>query len=146
VSASHGDSHGDSPPSWRPPSWRSRGTASASAAEGDGFFTVDLDLEDYGAASDESDDEDSPWEGALVYRRDAAVHHLEHATTLERLGLGDLSSPDSPARANAMGMGPPDQPHTPSSSPSTSPAAAPACASTASCAPAGRPRGSRGAV
>jgi hypothetical protein len=101
------------PPSWRPPSWRSRGTASASADEDDdGFFTVDLDPEDYGAAS-ESDDEDSPWEGALVYRRDAAVHHLEHATTLERLGLGGLSSPDSRARAAAMGMGPPDQPHTP---------------------------------
>jgi hypothetical protein len=72
-----------------------------------------LDLEDYGAASDESDDEDSPWEGALVYRRAAAVHHLEHATTLERGGPGDLSSPDSRAHADAMGMGPPDQPHTP---------------------------------
>jgi hypothetical protein len=47
----------------------------------------------------------SPWEGALVYRRDAAVHHLEYATTLERLGLGDLSSPDSRARAANLGLG-----------------------------------------
>ena len=55
----------------------------------------------------ESDDDGlpSPWEGALVYSRDAAVHHLEYATTLERLGLGDLSSPDSRARAANLGLG-----------------------------------------
>jgi len=56
------------------------------------------------------DDDDSPWEGALVYRRDAAVHHLEYASTLERLGLGDLSSHHSRARAAAMGLGTLDQP------------------------------------
>ncbi|OEL21915.1 Beta-catenin-like protein 1 [Dichanthelium oligosanthes] len=77
----------------------------------DDFFTVDFDPEEY-AAESESDD-DSPWEGALVYRRDAAVHHLEYATTLERLGLGDLSSHDSRARAAAMGLGALGQPQTP---------------------------------
>jgi uncharacterized metal-binding protein YceD (DUF177 family) len=59
----------------------------------DELFTVDLD-----------DGSPSPWEGALVYCRDAAAHHLEYATSLERLGLGDLSSPDSRARAAAMGI------------------------------------------
>lgn len=39
-----------------------------------------------------------------MYRRDAAVYHLEYTTTLERLGLADLSSPHSRARAAAMGI------------------------------------------
>jgi len=98
-----------------PPRWRSkrRSIAAVSVQGGDdddeSFFTVDLDPDDY-AESD--DDDDSPWEGALVYRRDAAVHHLEYASTLERLGLGDLSSHDSRARAAAMGLGTLDQPQT----------------------------------
>ena len=98
-----------------PPPWRSkrRSIAAVSVQGGDdddeSFFTVDLDPDDY-AESD--DDDDSPWEGALVYRRDAAVHHLEYASTLERLGLGDLSSHDSRARAAAMGLGTLDQPQT----------------------------------
>ncbi|CAN6273840.1 unnamed protein product [Urochloa humidicola] len=97
-----------------PRPWRTtkRWAAAAASVEDsdDGFFTVDFDPEDYAAAEPESDDDDeSPWEGALVYRRDAAVHHLEHATTLERLGLGDLSSHDSRARAAAMGLGALDQ-------------------------------------
>ncbi|KAG2655216.1 large ribosomal RNA subunit accumulation protein YCED homolog 1, chloroplastic-like [Panicum virgatum] len=96
-----------------PPPWRSkrRSIAAVSVQGGDdddeSFFTVDLDPDDY-AESD--DDDDSPWEGALVYRRDAAVHHLEYASTLERLGLGDLSSHHSRARAAAMGLGTLDQP------------------------------------
>ncbi|RLN07442.1 uncharacterized protein C2845_PM11G21040 [Panicum miliaceum] len=100
-----------------PPPWRAnrRSVAAVSVQGGgdggDSFFTVDLDPDDY-AAEPESDD-DSPWEGALVYRRDAAVHHLEYASTLERLGLGDLSSHDSRARAAAMGLGALDQPQTP---------------------------------
>jgi hypothetical protein len=39
-----------------------------------------------------------------VYRRDAAAHHVEYATTLERLGLADLSTAHSRARAAAMGI------------------------------------------
>lgn len=69
--------------------------------EEEDLFTVE-----YPESGDDDDDGSlsSPWEGALVYRRDAAVQHLEYATTLERLGLGDLSSPDSRARAAAMGI------------------------------------------
>ncbi|KAF2947814.1 large ribosomal RNA subunit accumulation protein YCED homolog 1, chloroplastic [Oryza sativa Japonica Group] len=70
------------------------------AAADDDFFTVDYDPEE----EKEEDEEGSPWEGAVVYRRDASVHHLEYATTLERLGLGDLSSTHSRARAATMGI------------------------------------------
>uniref|UniRef100_A0A0E0K7B5 Uncharacterized protein n=1 Tax=Oryza punctata TaxID=4537 RepID=A0A0E0K7B5_ORYPU len=68
----------------------------------DEFFTVDYDPEE--EEEEEGEEEGSPWEGAVVYRRDASVHHLEYATTLERLGLGDLSSPHSRARAATMGI------------------------------------------
>lgn len=40
----------------------------------------------------------------MVYRRDASVTHLEYSTTLERLGLGKLSSGLSRSRASAMGI------------------------------------------
>ncbi|KAF0934533.1 hypothetical protein E2562_025629 [Oryza meyeriana var. granulata] len=80
-----------------PSPWRHR----LAAVSFDDFFTVDYDPEE----AEESDDEEgSPWEGALVYRRDASVHHVEYATTLERLGLADLSSPHSRARAATMGI------------------------------------------
>ncbi|WVZ73007.1 hypothetical protein U9M48_021378 [Paspalum notatum var. saurae] len=71
----------------------------------DDLFTVDLDAASPEFESDDNGGAPSPWEGALVYRRDAAVHHLEYATTLERLGLGDLSSTGSIARAADMGLG-----------------------------------------
>ncbi|KAG0535643.1 hypothetical protein BDA96_04G383200 [Sorghum bicolor] len=87
-----------------PPPWLRTRRRTPIAAVSDDFFTVDLDADEL--ESDSGDDGlASPWEGALVYRRDAAVHHLEYATTLERLGLGDLSSPDSRARAANLGLG-----------------------------------------
>lgn len=39
-----------------------------------------------------------------MYRRNAAVLHLEYCTTLERLGLGKISSEVSKARASEMGL------------------------------------------
>ncbi|GJM87522.1 hypothetical protein PR202_ga03486 [Eleusine coracana subsp. coracana] len=90
--------------SFAPAPWKRRTSRIAAAMEeeeDDDLFTVDLDLE---SEDDDGDGSPSPWEGALVYRRDAAVQHLEYATTLERLGLGDLSSPDSRSRAAAMGI------------------------------------------
>ncbi|KAJ0966808.1 hypothetical protein J5N97_023725 [Dioscorea zingiberensis] len=71
-------------------------------------FTDFSDITDFDAVSDELDDDDalaaSPWEGAVVYRRDASVTHLEYATTLERLGLAKLSTGLSRSRASAMGI------------------------------------------
>jgi len=50
------------------------------------------------------EDEGAPWEGAIVYRRSSSITHLENCTTLERLGLGKLSSELSRSRASAMGL------------------------------------------
>ncbi|CAL9084714.1 unnamed protein product [Musa textilis] len=73
-------------------------------------FTVS-ETTDFGATIDDiggdEEDEDlvgSPWEGAVVYRRDPSVSHVEYCTTLERLGLGKLSSEVSRSRAAAMGI------------------------------------------
>ncbi|WOK99793.1 hypothetical protein Cni_G08505 [Canna indica] len=77
-------------------------------------FTV-FETTDFGAAVDDlgsgsgsgEGDEDlagSPWEGAVLYRRDPSVSHVEYCTTLERLGLGKLSSGLSRSRAATMGI------------------------------------------
>ncbi|XP_020113067.1 uncharacterized protein LOC109727374 [Ananas comosus] len=63
------------------------------------------DATDFAAVDGDGEDlAGSPWEGAVVYRRDAAACHVEYGTTLERLGLGKLSSPLSRSRASAMGI------------------------------------------
>ncbi|KAH6756639.1 BTB/POZ domain protein [Perilla frutescens var. hirtella] len=49
-------------------------------------------------------DEGFPWECAILYRRNAAISHLEYCTTLERLGLGKVSSGLSRNRASEMGL------------------------------------------
>ncbi|KAM3343152.1 large ribosomal RNA subunit accumulation protein YCED 1, chloroplastic [Capsicum galapagoense] len=53
---------------------------------------------------DLEDDEESPWKGAVVYKRNSSVTHLECCTTLERLGLGKLSTKVSRSRASIMGL------------------------------------------
>ncbi|CAI9773632.1 unnamed protein product [Fraxinus pennsylvanica] len=50
------------------------------------------------------EDEGCPWEGAIIYKRDPSISHLEYCTTLERLGLGKLSSEVSKSRASEMGI------------------------------------------
>ncbi|XP_077247027.1 BTB/POZ domain protein, putative (DUF177) [Tasmannia lanceolata] len=51
-------------------------------------------------------DEDvgSPWEGAIIYKRDPSISHIEYCTTLERLGLEKLSADVSRSRAAEMGL------------------------------------------
>ncbi|KAH7569808.1 hypothetical protein JRO89_XS05G0002700 [Xanthoceras sorbifolium] len=46
----------------------------------------------------------SPWEGAVIYKRNASVTHVEYCTTLERLGLGNVSNEISKSRASTMGL------------------------------------------
>ncbi|KAJ8426106.1 hypothetical protein Cgig2_031773 [Carnegiea gigantea] len=60
-------------------------------------ITVDFDWTD-------DQDEGAPWEGAIVYRRNSSITHVEYCTTLERLGLGRLSSELSRSTASAMGL------------------------------------------
>ncbi|ESQ47909.1 hypothetical protein EUTSA_v10021111mg [Eutrema salsugineum] len=62
--------------------------------------TIDIDWED----EEDIEDTGSPWEGSVMYRRNASVTHVEYCTTLERLGLGRLSTQVSKKRASAMGL------------------------------------------
>lgn len=62
--------------------------------------TIDMEWED----QEEIEDTGSPWEGSVMYRRNASVTHVEYCTTLERLGLGRLSTEVSKKRASAMGL------------------------------------------
>lgn len=62
--------------------------------------TIDMDWED----QEEIEDIGSPWEGSVMYRRNASVTHVEYCTTLERLGLGRLSTEVSKNRASTMGL------------------------------------------
>ncbi|XP_072993344.1 large ribosomal RNA subunit accumulation protein YCED homolog 1, chloroplastic [Typha latifolia] len=68
-------------------------------------FTIS-ETTDFGIVDDCVDEDlaGSPWEGAVVYRRDPSVCHVEYSTTLERLGLGKLSTAVSRSRASEMGI------------------------------------------
>nr|AFK44748.1 unknown [Lotus japonicus] len=72
--------------------------ATRSTNEGSGVISLDWD--DDG----EIEDAGSPWEGAVIYKRNASILHLEYCTTLERLGLGNLSTDVSKSRAAVMGL------------------------------------------
>ncbi|CAA6655794.1 unnamed protein product [Spirodela intermedia] len=74
-------------PSWNWGEARNSSSPSVAGAASASYFSPASDLE-----LDFEEDEGSPWEGAVVYRRDPSVTHLEYCTTLERLGLGKLSS------------------------------------------------------
>ena len=65
--------------------------------------TITFDWEDQEDVED-VEDMGSPWEGAVTYRRNPSVTHMEYCTTLERLGLGKLSSDISKSRASVMGL------------------------------------------
>ncbi|KAK1552151.1 hypothetical protein Q3G72_011211 [Acer saccharum] len=59
-----------------------------------------LDWED----TEDFEDTGSPWEGAIIYKRNPSITHVEYCTTLERLGLGQLSTEISKSRASTMGL------------------------------------------
>lgn len=61
---------------------------------------MSLDWDD----EEEYEDTGSPWEGAVIYKRNPSIFHLEYCTTLERLGLGRLSTDVSKSRASVMGL------------------------------------------
>ena len=72
-------------------------------SKGDDFESINdesLDWDD----EEEVEDMGFPWEGAIIYKRNATILHLEYCTTLERLGLAKLSSDVSKTRAAAMGL------------------------------------------
>lgn len=53
---------------------------------------------------EDAEDMESPWEGAIIYKRNSSTSHVEYCTTLERLGLGKLSTEISKSRASIMGL------------------------------------------
>ncbi|CAK7326073.1 unnamed protein product [Dovyalis caffra] len=53
---------------------------------------------------EDTQDMGSPWEGAIIYKRNSSISHVEYCTTLERLGLGKLSTEISKSRASVMGL------------------------------------------
>ncbi|MED6196383.1 hypothetical protein PIB30_046918 [Stylosanthes scabra] len=63
--------------------------------------SLDWDDDDEG---EEFEATESPWEGAVTYKRNASISHVEYCTTLERLGLGNLSTDLSKSRASVMGL------------------------------------------
>ncbi|PIN07847.1 hypothetical protein CDL12_19580 [Handroanthus impetiginosus] len=65
---------------------------------------LDNDWEFRDEEIEEDDEEGTPWEGAIMYKRNASISHLEYCTTLERLGLGKVSSDVSKTRASELGL------------------------------------------
>lgn len=63
---------------------------------------ISFDLGDQ--EKDGMEDVTSPWEGAVIYKRNSSISHMEYCTTLERLGLGNLSTEVSKSRASVMGI------------------------------------------
>lgn len=59
---------------------------------------------DWDDDDEEVEDSGSPWEGAVIYKRNASILHLEYCTTLERLGLAKLSTDVSKTKAAVMGL------------------------------------------
>ncbi|TKY60059.1 hypothetical protein E2542_SST17154 [Spatholobus suberectus] len=62
--------------------------------------STSLDWDD----EEEAEDMQAPWERAVMYKRNASILHLEYCTTLERLGLGKVSTDVSKTRASVMGL------------------------------------------
>ncbi|KAK7247190.1 hypothetical protein RIF29_42067 [Crotalaria pallida] len=78
--------------------FRCKGHDYDSFSEESAMSLVDLD------EGEEIEDEGSTWEGAVIYKRNSSISHLEYCTTLERLGLGKLSTDVSKNRASVMGL------------------------------------------
>ncbi|XP_058731661.1 large ribosomal RNA subunit accumulation protein YCED homolog 1, chloroplastic [Vicia villosa] len=70
-------------------------------------YTMSLDWDDEDEIEDDEkkiEDPESPWEGAVIYKRNALILHQEYCTTLERLGLGRISTDISKNKASVMGL------------------------------------------
>ncbi|XP_065879227.1 large ribosomal RNA subunit accumulation protein YCED homolog 1, chloroplastic [Euphorbia lathyris] len=65
---------------------------------------VSLKWDDQDQEQEDPEDLESPWEGAIIYKRNPSISHLEYCTTLERLGLQTLSTEVSKSRASIMGL------------------------------------------
>lgn len=87
---------------------RPRSALGLSAGEDSSDFLADeslssFDWDDHGQLEAEEDNE-SPWKEAVIYKRNPSLSHTEYCTTLESLGLGNLSTDVSKSRASVMGL------------------------------------------
>jgi hypothetical protein len=57
-----------------------------------------------GETEKDEEEADTPWEGAIIFKRSAVQARVEYVTSLERLGLSILSSELSRALALSMGL------------------------------------------
>lgn len=78
--------------------------SNATAKDSKSFTEDEAESYDWEDQEDVEEDAGSPWEGAIIYKRKPSITHLEYCTTLERLGLGKLSTEVSRSRASAMGL------------------------------------------
>lgn len=58
----------------------------------------------YAGGVEGDEEEGTPWEGAIIFRRSAAQSRFDYSTTLERLGLSRFSSEKAMALATDMGL------------------------------------------
>lgn len=58
----------------------------------------------YTAGVEGVEEEGTPWEGAIMFRRSAAQSRFDYSTTLERLGLSRFSSEKAMSLATEMGL------------------------------------------
>ncbi|OWM74163.1 hypothetical protein CDL15_Pgr008474 [Punica granatum] len=79
---------------------KSSAVASGSQPDTDNALSIDWGEQEL----DGTEELDSPWGGAIIYRRNSSVSHVEYCTTLERLGLEKLSTDTSKLRASALGL------------------------------------------
>ncbi|XP_027117899.1 large ribosomal RNA subunit accumulation protein YCED homolog 1, chloroplastic [Coffea arabica] len=69
-----------------------------------GFEWDDGQVEELGEMVEDEEEGPLPWEGAVIYKRSASISHIEYCTTLERLGLGKVSSGVSKTQASELGL------------------------------------------
>lgn len=100
----HSVSHCRVPWSCKVVSDRLPAISNAIAKDSKSFTEDETESYDWEDQEDVEEDAGSPWEGAIIYKRNPSITHLEYCTTLERLGLGKLSTEVSRSRASAMGL------------------------------------------
>lgn len=68
------------------------------------LFEDNIIISDWEDQEGDTEEMGSPWEGAVTYKRNSSVSHVEYCTTLERLGFEKLSTDVSKSRASKMGL------------------------------------------
>jgi hypothetical protein len=68
------------------------------------FSLSDKVVDVAGIVEEDEEENKTPWEGAVMFRRSAIQSDFEYNTTLERLGLSRYSTEKSSSLAKSMGL------------------------------------------